>query len=147
MKRIYQYRMQCIRQQSFMFESKLADRPQAVWDIMQQLCKDSDRERFWSIALDAANKVIGIDVVSVGTLTATLVHPREVFKFCIKANAAGVIVCHNHPSGDPEPSREDRETTRRISEAGKILGIPLLDHVILGESRYFSFRERGLLDA
>lgn len=80
-------------------------------------------------------------------MTASLVHPREVFRDAIVKGAAAIIVAHNHPSGDEAPSREDRETTRRLQEAGRIIGIPVLDHVIVARGGSFSFRERGLLDA
>jgi len=127
-------------------ERALLDRPESVWRELSSL-RGLRKEHFVALFLDACNRLIQQEVVSVGTLTATLVHPREVFSSAVSCAAAGIIVAHNHPSGDPEPSREDRETTRRLSEAGKILGIPLLDHVVVGECRYFSFRERGLMDA
>jgi DNA repair protein RadC len=85
-------------------------------------------------------------IVSVGTLSGAFVHPREVFKAAILGNAAAIILFHNHPSGDPDPSREDRELTLRLIQAGRILGIDVLDHVILGdEGRYYSFKEHGVL--
>src|SRR3990172_1381556 len=106
----------------------------------------ADKEHFVMAALDARHRVIGLSLVSLGTLSASLVHPREVFKPALLLNAAAIIVCHNHPSGDATASPEDRSTTRRLVEAGKLLGVMLLDHVILGENEnYFSFRENGLL--
>jgi len=105
----------------------------------------ADREHFVMIAVDARNKPIAVNLVSMGTLTASLVHPREVFKPAILAGAAGVIVAHNHPSGDTRPSHEDREATKRLERAGRILGIPLLDHVIIAEDSHYSFREDGAL--
>lgn len=108
--------------------------------------KGADKESFVAVLLGASNGVLGISLISLGTLTAMLVHPREVFKAAVLAGAAGIIVGHNHPSGDVEPSREDRETTRRLVEAGKIIGIPVLDHVIVSDSKMFSFRERGMME-
>jgi DNA repair protein RadC len=84
-------------------------------------------------------------MVSLGSLTGSLVHPREVFKGALLSSAASVILLHNHPSGDPKPSAEDREVTRKLVEAGKLLGVPVLDHVIIGERSYYSFRETGEL--
>jgi DNA repair protein RadC len=105
---------------------------------------DYDREAFLVFLLDTRNRLIGINIVSVGTLTASLVHPREVFKPAVAASASAVIGCHNHPSGDPSPSREDAELTRRLWDAGKILGIRFLDHVVVGETgRHYSFADDG----
>jgi DNA repair protein RadC len=102
-----------------------------------------DREHFLVCGLDAKHRVIGINVVSVGTLTLSIVHPREVFKPLIVMNAAAWLCSHNHPSGDPAPSQEDRLLTTRLREVGELLGITLLDHVILGEARHYSFADDG----
>ena len=102
-----------------------------------------DREHFLICGLDAKHRVIGINVVSVGTLTLSIVHPREVFKPLIVMNAAAWLCAHNHPSGDTAPSQEDRLLTKRLREAGELLGITLLDHLILGEARHFSFADDG----
>ena len=118
---------------------------QDVANLLGPTARGLDREHFWCISLDARHAVIALELVSIGTLTAALVHPREVYKGALLANAASVIVAHNHPSNDRSPSPEDRETTRRLKEAGAILGVPLLDHVVLGGAGYYSFRESGLL--
>lgn len=107
--------------------------------------KAADREHFVVLCLSARRRVIARETVSIGTLSASLVHPREVFKPAIMANAAAIIIAHNHPSGDFSPSAEDREVTKRIQRAGEILGIPLADHVIVSTAGYFSFREGGIL--
>lgn len=99
-----------------------------------------DREHFLVVMLDARNQVLGMETVSVGDLTSTLAHPREVFKACIRQSAAAVILAHNHPSGDPKPSQDDYQVTRRLVEAGRVLGIEVLDHVILGDNCYVSLR-------
>jgi len=101
------------------------------------------RESFHVLLLDARHRLIAIDQVSVGTLTASLVHPREVFREAIRTAAAALVLVHNHPSGDPSPSAEDRTVTNRLQAAGRLLGIRVLDHVIVTTTRYFSFREHG----
>jgi len=102
-------------------------------------------ERFVVFILNSKNTVQGVEVVSEGTLNASLVHPREVFRSAVLGLGASIIVAHNHPSGNPEPSREDIQITKQLVEAGKILDIPLHDHIIFTEEGYTSFAERGLL--
>ena len=118
---------------------------QDVYKAFREWFDTLDREQFLVILLDEKNRILGFNVVSVGTLNASVVHPREVFKPAILANAASLILLHNHPSGHPEPSSEDNEITRRLKEAGDLLGIKVLDHVIIGDDRYFSFADRHLL--
>jgi len=101
-----------------------------------------EQETFLALLLDGKHRLLRTVRVSEGTLTTSLVHPREVFRTAVRESAAAVIAVHNHPSGDPEPSQEDAEVTRRLREAGVLLGIPLLDHVIVGEGTYVSMRER-----
>lgn len=107
--------------------------------------RECDREHFIAITLDGASRIIKIRVISIGTLNQSLVHPREVFRPAILDNAAGIIVAHNHPSGQTFPSVEDKQITKRLQEAGKIIGIELIDHVILTGDDFYSFREEGLL--
>ena len=107
----------------------------------------ADREHFVVMCLDTKNNVNALNTVSVGTLNSSLVHPREVFKAAILANSNAIILCHNHPSGDPSPSKEDLEVTKRLVEAGNILGIEVLDHVVFGDNgKYVSFKERGMIE-
>ena len=106
---------------------------------------DTDREHFAVILLNTKNRVLGVNIVSIGTLDAALVSPRELFKPVLLASASKVICCHNHPSDDPAPSDEDIQVTQRLKQAGEILGIPVLDHVILGSDSHFSMLEHGLL--
>ena len=108
-----------------------------------RLVSDGHREEFHIVCLDTKNQVINTHQISVGTLDASLVHPREVFRPAIKDSAASVILVHNHPSGDPTPSREDRMVTSRLEEAGKTLGIDVLDHIVLGSEGGLSIRETG----
>ena len=116
-----------------------------VYDAFRERFAPLDREEFLVVPLGGKNQILGFHVVSVGTLTASLVHPREVYKIALLANAAAVIVVHNHPSGDPTPSAEDVAITRRLREAGQLLGVSLLDHVVIGDERYISFADDGIL--
>lgn len=102
-------------------------------------------EIFKTVSLNTKNHVIKIDTISIGSLNATVVHPREVFKAQIMCSAAAVILVHSHPSGDPAYSKEDAEITKRLVDAGKLLGIEVLDHIIIGDGRYLSFKEQGLM--
>lgn len=101
------------------------------------------REQFMVLLLDGRNRVMAESQISKGTLTASLVHPREVFRPAIRAAAAGIVLVHNHPSGDPSPSREDLTVTRRLMDAGKVVGIPIVDHVVVAERGFHSFQESG----
>jgi DNA repair protein RadC len=103
------------------------------------------KEHFKALLLDTKNRVIRTPTISVGSLNASLIHPRELYREAISAASASVIVAHNHPSGDPTPSREDIEVTKRLLEAGKVIGIDLLDHIIIGDGRFISLKERGLM--
>jgi DNA repair protein RadC len=119
--------------------------PQSVVKAIRSSIKDKAKEHFKLILLDNRNKIIGISTISIGTLNASLVHPREIFKEAIIHNSASVVLAHNHPSGDPEPSEEDIKITERLVESGKILGIEVIDHIIIGKTNFASFKERGLL--
>ncbi len=118
--------------------------PRDVDTLLGVRMRDLDREHFVVLLLDTKNQVLGSPTISVGTLSSSLVHPREVFKPAIRVSAASVILAHNHPSGSLEPSAEDRQVTSRLVQAGKHIGIEVLDHVIFGEG-YLSMKERGLL--
>ena len=111
--------------------------------LLRPLFAGLDREQFLICGLDAKHGLIGINVVSTGSLTLAIVHPREVFKPLILMNAGAWICAHNHPSGDITPSQEDRVLTKRLREAGELFGIPLLDHLVLAEERYYSFADQG----
>ena len=117
--------------------------PEAVVKAIRASIKDKAKEHFKLILLNPRNKIIGISTISIGTLNASLVHPREVFKDAIVHSAASVVLAHNHPSGDPEPSEDDITITKRLVEAGKILGIEVIDHIIIGKNDYYSFRAKG----
>jgi DNA repair protein RadC len=119
--------------------------PLNVYELVKEYLQGTDREHFIVVFLDSRSEVIGMNTVSVGTLTESLVHAREVFKGAILANAASIICAHNHPSGDALASEADLAVTSKLKESGRILGIPIEDHVIVGEAGYFSFRQQGLL--
>lgn len=102
-------------------------------------------EHFWVILLNSKGKVTGIEPISEGSLNASVVHPREAYAPALLQHAAAILAVHNHPSGDPTPSREDRELTRTLWDTGKVMGIPLVDHLIIGDGIYYSFKEHGLL--
>ena len=111
--------------------------------ILRPLFHGLDREQFLVACLDAKHAIIGVNVVSIGSLTLSIVHPREVFKPAILLNSAAIICAHNHPSGDPAPSSEDRVLTDRLRQAGDLIGITILDHLILGDDRTYSFADQG----
>ena len=119
--------------------------PAASAAALAALLQDEPGEVFAILCLSTKHRVIAYHEVSRGTLDATLVHPREVFKAALLANAAGIVVTHNHPSGDPAPSPDDIALTRRLVDAGKLIGVDVLDHIVIGDGRYVSFRELGWL--
>lgn len=118
--------------------------PQDCYEYLEDL-KFLDKEFFVLLFLDTKNKVIGRETISIGTINNALVHPREVFKAAIRRGAVSIIGAHNHPSGDSTPSKEDIELTKRLVEAGELIGIDLLDHVIIGSQSNTSLKERGLM--
>ena len=122
-------------------------RPDQVVDFMRRVVRDDAREHFLAVYLDGRHRPIAHQVVSVGTASASLVHPREVFQPAILVGACAVIVGHNHPSGDTTPSSEDREVTRRLVRAGELLGVRIIDHVVVAERGFCSLKEEGALEA
>ena len=123
----------------------IVDGARAAAGLVPAEVRSARKEHFLVLCLNARRQLLRMETVSIGTLSASLVHPREVFAAAISQGAAAVVVVHNHPSGDTSPSAEDREATRRLQRAGELLGIPLADHVIVSESSFFSFRESGIL--
>jgi len=112
--------------------------PEDVVDLCSTQLRGLDREHFWCLSLNTKNRLLRLSEVSVGSLNASIVHPRELFKEAVKASAASVVVVHNHPSGDPTPSGADIQLTRRLVKAGDVLGIEVLDHVVIGDGGEFS---------
>ncbi len=115
-----------------------------VADLFSYLSRET-KEHFLALHLDSKNRLSCLELVSVGSMSSAVVHPREVFKSALLSSAAALIFVHNHPSGDPSPSNEDREITRRLKECGELLGIRVLDHLVLGSDGYYSFADRGLI--
>ena len=142
--RVSKFRVALVRDGSIPVDQKTVRGPGDVAKLMAPLIADLDREAFWVLLLDGKNKVIGINIVAIGTLTACLVHCREVFKPAVVGNAASIVLVHNHPSQEPEPSAEDVALTRRLREAGTILGVNVVDHVIVTtDGRYHSLQDDG----
>lgn len=133
-------RVQAVRERGAIYPANL-DGPARLAAAARALIGDEDRECFVVLHLTHKNAIVSAEIIGRGTLCATLVHPREVFKGAILANAGAIALAHNHPSGDPTPSPEDRELTRNLIEAGNILGIQVVDHVVIAESRHCSLRE------
>lgn len=125
-------------------QSALLLSPEDVWHELKDI-RDNKKEHFVVFYLDSRNQEVKREVVSIGSLNANLVHPREVFEPAIRHTAAQIIVAHNHPSGDTEPSEEDLAITKRLCEAGKILGIELLDHVVVARNSFVSLKEKGVI--
>ena len=113
-----------------------------IYELFSYLSRET-KEHFIAIHLDTKNKIICIDTISIGSLTSSIVHPREVFKSVLLSSAASIAIVHNHPSGTPEPSTDDINITRKLREAGNFLGIPVIDHVIIGNGSYISLLEKG----
>lgn len=103
-----------------------------------------EKEYFKALYLDSKNQIIKQETLFIGSLNESIVHPRDIFKIALEENAASVVILHNHPSGDPNPSEQDLEITKRIIEAGKIIGIEVLDHIIIGENKYISLKQKGI---
>lgn len=144
MKNIPVVKCQLVKESSVSVPSGSVTTPRMAGQILQEFLAGADREHFVILMLNVKNIPIGINTVSIGSLNSSIVHPREVFKPAILASAAAIILGHNHPSGDTVPSKEDIGTTKRLKEAGELLGIQVLDHVIIGEG-FFSFKEQNLM--
>ena len=121
--------------------------PIAIYEILRNMTSeyDTEREHLFLFCLDTKNQIKSMDVISIGTINANIVHPREIFYAAIANRSASIILAHNHPSGDPTPSKEDIAVTEKLMKAGEILGIDVLDHIILGENRYISLKDEGLV--
>ena len=127
------------------YEGVKVTSPEIVFDILKNKYMHLEVEVFTVVLLDTKNQVIDVVEISSGTLNCCIVHPRDVFKVAIRKNANATIICHNHPSGDPTPSAEDINITKRLIQAGEIVGIKVLDHVVVGNSSFISLKEKGLI--
>ena len=126
-------------------EDQALSSPQEVAGFLMPRLRFLDQEHFLTLHLNTKNRLLGVETISIGTLDASLVHPREVFKAAIRQSSASLILAHNHPSGDPRPSKEDINLTYRLKDSGELLGIPILDHLIIGDHKYYSMKEEGLI--
>lgn len=115
--------------------------PNDVFDHLKVRVRHLKKEKFFTILLDTKNQIIAVEDISTGSLNASIVHPREVFHYAIKKNAKSMILAHNHPSGHPSPSKEDHQITERLVEVGKLVGIEVIDHIVIGRETYYSFKE------
>ena len=122
------------------------EQPEDIARMFMEELRYAKKEYFKSVLVNSKGGILSVDDVSVGALSSAPVHPREVFHMAVRKSAAAVIFVHNHPSGDPSPSREDEVTTRRLIQGGQLLGIQVLDHIVIGDGRYASMRELGLID-
>jgi DNA repair protein RadC len=141
-------RVVLVKEKGAMYDvQKKIESPYDAYKAITEITKvqEEAQEVFGILILNTKNKIVAVHEVSRGALNSSLVHPREVFKPAVLHNAAAIICFHNHPSGDPEPSREDIEITKRLVEAGKIMGIEILDHIIVGDDRYVPLKERGVM--
>jgi len=141
------YGIRLVKESHIMYDNKRIHGAAAVCELMQTIgLHEKAGEEFHSVYLNTKNEIIGMEMISKGTLNASLVHPREVFKGALLANANALILAHNHPSGNVEPSSADRQVTALLVNAGNILDVKILDHVIIGsKSRFYSFKEHSLI--
>ena len=147
MVRITKYQLKLVKEKAGNYNiDKKITTPETVKNAVNEILNLNNEhvEKFGILALDTKNNIIGVHIISVGTLNSSLVHPREVFKAAILNNSASIILFHNHPSGDCTPSKEDIELTERLVEVGKIMGIKVLDHIIVGDENYCSLKEKGI---
>ncbi|EGT3604478.1 JAB domain-containing protein [Clostridium perfringens] len=145
MKKIDVVKVYVKKEQSLQIEKDVIKKPEQVFEVVKNFLGEVDREHLIVIVLDVKNKINSISVASVGTLNSSIVHPREVFKTAILANGVSIILAHNHPSGDTSPSKDDINITTRIKECGVLMGIELLDHVILGDEKFISLKNEGII--
>jgi len=139
------YGVRVVREQPELpFPKPLISGPNDIRGLLQRQLAYQDREIFCIVILDSRNQVLGVNTVSIGSVSASIVHPREVFRPAILMGASSIILSHCHPSGNPSPSKDDIELTRRLHKAGEILGIEVLDHIIIADTQFLSLKEKGL---
>ncbi|WP_236932666.1 JAB domain-containing protein [Geosporobacter ferrireducens] len=145
-KRVDIVKIKMVKESSILYAKRRINSPSDGVDLVKDFLEGEDRECFLAVFVNTKNEPTAIHTVSIGTLNASLIHPRELFKVAINANSSGILLFHNHPSGDPTPSQEDISITKRLVEAGNIMGIKILDHCILGDnSKFYSFKENNLI--
>ncbi len=148
MKVFTKYKLELIKEESHKYEvdTKIS-KPQDLVDVLNLVCRinNNTEEVMLLLTLNTKNVITGWFEVSRGSIDTSIVHPREIFKRALTNNATSIVVAHNHPSGDPNPSKEDINITNRLKECGKLLGINLIDHIILGDEKYVSLKEKGII--
>ncbi len=144
-KRINIVSIKMVKESSFLYQTRQILSPNDAYEMIKEQLEGLDREQFIIACLNTKNEPTNISVVAVGSLNKAIVHPREVFKTAILSNAASVMAFHNHPSGETTPSQQDIQLTNRLYEAGELLGIKLLDHLIIGDGTFTSLKEKGYL--
>ena len=144
--RIPVYKVALVKESNYAVDRKRITQPEDAYQMLINYFDGIDREQFVVMMTDTKNKVIGINTVSIGCLDRTIIHPREVFKPAILCNAAAIIIAHNHPSGNAEPSKDDIKTTEQLVNAGKLLGITVLDHMTIGEGEFTSLKQAGHIE-
>ena len=144
-KRINIVSIKMVKESSFLYQTRTISSPNDAYEMIKEQLEGLDREQFIIACLNTKNEPTNITVVSIGSLNKAIVHPREVFKTSILSNAASIMAFHNHPSGETTPSQQDIQLTNRLYEAGELLGIKLLDHLIIGDGSFTSLKEKGYL--
>nr|WP_232824095.1 DNA repair protein RadC [Paraliobacillus zengyii] len=144
-KRVNIVSVKLVRESSILYEKRSIRSPQDAYELAKSFLEDKDREHFIVVSLDTKNQPVSINVCHIGSLNASLVSPREVMKAAILSSAASIMVLHNHPSGLTDPSNEDIKVTKRLVEAGNLMGIELLDHIIVGDNTFNSLKEKGYI--
>lgn len=144
-KRVDIVSIKMVKEYSVGYEPRKVRNPEDAFKLFEKFVKDIDREIFLVACFNSKNEPVNISVVSIGTLGSSLVHPREVMKTAILSNSNSIMIAHNHPSGSVNPSNEDKRVTERMVNVCDILGIKLLDHIIIGDDKYFSFKESSLI--
>ena len=144
-KRINIVSIKMVKESSFLYQTRQILSPNDAYEMIKEQLEGLDCEQFIIACLNTKNEPTNITVVSVGTLNKAIIHPREVFKTAILSNAASIMAFHNHPSGETTPSQQDIQLTKRLYEAGELLGIKLLDHLIIGDGSFTSLKEKGYL--
>jgi DNA repair protein RadC len=143
-KRVDIVSIKLVKESSLLYKGRTIRSPQDGFELAKQYLGDVDREHFVVVCLDTKNNPTCINTAHIGSLNASIVSVREVFKTAILKNSCSIMCFHNHPTGNPEPSREDKEITKRLVDAGKIIGIEVLDHIILGDDSFISLKEKGI---
>lgn len=144
-KRVDVVTIKMVKESSVLYKNRKVNSPTDAYSLIKDFFNCADREQLIVCSLNTKNVPLTINVCSIGTLNSSILHPREIFKPAILSNAASIILAHNHPSGFPDPSSEDISITHRIKDCGKLLGIDLVDHIIIGDGKFISLKEQGIL--